>query len=86
MNKRLTAEGLGKGLVGGGCIIELVGGMKRRRGGVPNEDMGVVQCWPARLFVFVCSCVCIYASVSVSYCECVLSVRVMANVGVCMCK
>lgn len=51
LNKRLRAEGLGKGLSEGGCIIELGGGMKRRRGGVPNEGVGVVQCQP------VCVCV-----------------------------
>lgn len=72
---------VGKGLLEGGYIIELDGGMKRRRGGVPNEGMGVVQCWPACLFS-VCSCVCIYASVSVSFWVCFLC----SSDGECLCE
>lgn len=76
----------------GGCVIELGGGMKRRRGGVPNEGMGVVQCWPACLSaclcVHVCVCMPLYLYLIVSvfslFKQC-LCVNVHVSVNVCVC-
>lgn len=83
MNKRLTAEGSGKGLLEGGCIIELGSGMKRRRGGVPNEGMGVVQRRPACLFVYACVSIPPYLYLIVSV-FCLF--RETVNVCACMSK